>query len=120
VSRADLFRMHSDETVVRSTCPACGTVDVPPEAVTVLVAAEDVDPLYRYTCPQCFGIVEKPTSPRAVPMLQSAGARIVLVPAEVAERAGSLHGDVIADADVDAFLAELGTSDDLARLAAGQ
>ncbi|MGH3743888.1 MAG: hypothetical protein ACRDTP_03400 [Mycobacteriales bacterium] len=110
--------MSSDETVVRSTCPACGTVDVPPDAVTVLVAGEDVDPLYRYTCPQCYAVVEKPTSARAVPMLQSAGARVVLVPAEFAERAGR-QGEALADDDLSAFLTALGSSDDLARLAAG-
>lgn len=111
--------MSSDETVVRSTCPACGTVDVAPEAVTVLVAGEDVDPLYRYTCPGCYGIVEKPTSARAVPMLRSAGARVVLVPAEIAERSRQ-HGELLDTGDLTEFLAALGESDDLARLAAGR
>lgn len=110
--------MSSDETVVRSTCPACGTVDVAPEAVTVLVTGEGSDPIYRYTCPQCYALVEKPTSARAVPMLQSAGAHVVLVPAEIAERAGRT-GEVLADADLSAFLAALGSSDDLARHAGG-
>ncbi|HEX7353309.1 MAG TPA: hypothetical protein VF288_00565 [Mycobacteriales bacterium] len=108
----------SDETVVRSTCPACGTVDVSPEDVTVLVAGEHIDPLYRYTCPGCYAVVEKPTSARAVPMLADAGAQIVLVPAEFAERSGRRDA-ALADDDLSAFVAALGSSDDLARLAAG-
>lgn len=108
--------MQSDETVVRSTCPTCGTVDVAPSEVTVLITSEDVDPQYRYTCPGCAGVVQKPTSARAIPMLRSAGATVIYVPAEVTERAGTAAAALTED-DVDAFCYALEGSDDLARLA---
>lgn len=108
--------MGTEETVVRSNCPVCGTVDLPADAVTVFVTADHTGPRYRYTCPSCYGIVEKPTTPRAVPMLRTAGARIVCVPAEPApETSGQL--DL---ADLAAFSRALAQVDDLARAAAQQ
>ena len=119
LAEPDAFCVSSDETVVRSTCPTCGTVDVAADAVTLFVTGPDSDPTYCYTCPQCFGHVEKPTSSRAISMLRSAGARVVLVPAEVTERAGDVRAarQELDDDDLLAFMRELAATDDLARFA---
>lgn len=116
----ELSGVNSDETVVRSSCPTCGTVDVAADTVTVLVttasAGGTTDPVYRYTCPSCLTVVQKPTSPKAVPLLRGAGARVVLVPAEIAERtpgtAPALDHEDLLD-----FVRALESADDLARLA---
>jgi len=107
--------VSNDETVVRSTCPACGTVDVAASEVTVLGHPAD-EPRYRYTCPQCYDVILKPTSEQAVSMLRLAGAQIFLIPAEIAERdpaARALDAD-----DLLAFSRALERTDELARLAA--
>lgn len=113
--------MNSDETVVRSSCPECGTVDVPAESVTVLIAAGvgalgAPDPVYRYTCPSCCASVQKPTSQKAVPLLRGAGAHVVVVPAEVIERwavvAAALDHEDLLD-----FTRALDGTDELAALA---
>jgi len=108
--------MADDTTVVRSTCPACGTVELAAECVTLLLTGDGSDPRYRYTCPSCFGIVDKPTSAHAVEMLRGAGARLVYVPAEVIER--SLAADRLELDDLVAFTSALAQVDDLASVAA--
>jgi hypothetical protein len=119
---SDPSSVNTDETVVRSSCPTCGTVDVPADQVTVLVTATAprdghvADPVYRYICPSCLNVVQKPTSPKAVPMLRGAGATIVLVPAEVTERCG-VSGPAIDHEDLLDLVRALDSADDLARLA---
>lgn len=114
--------VNYDETVVRSSCPECGTVDVPAESVTVLVSARfdapgGADPVYRYTCPGCVSEIEKPTSAKAVPLLRGAGARIVVVPAEVIER-WAVAAPALDAADLLELARALEGTDDLAALAA--
>ncbi len=113
----DTRLVSSEETIVRSTCPSCGTVEVPATQVTVLVSTTACDPLYRYSCPSCDGLVEKPTSVKAVPLLRGAGATIILVPAEVAERAGS-YAPALDHEDLREFGRALADADELAQLAA--
>jgi hypothetical protein len=112
--------VSSDETVVRSTCPTCGTVDVPADAVTVLVTgsieAPTSDPVYRYVCPVCAVVVQKPTASIAVAMLRSAGSTVVVVPAEVTERAPDTRPRLDQD-DLGELCRALDGVDDLARLA---
>lgn len=113
--------MNFDETVVRSSCPECGTVDMPAESVTVLVSAlfdapGGPDPVYRYTCPGCVSVVEKPTSAKAVPLLRGAGARVVVVPAEVIER-WSMSAPALDAEDLLELARALAATDELAALA---
>jgi hypothetical protein len=106
-----------EETVVRSSCVACGTVDMPADAVTVLLPAGGGTPRYRFACPGCAASVDKPTSHQAVLMLRNAGAVIVIVPAEVTERCAP--GAALTNDDLIDFARALADSDDLARLASG-
>ena len=105
----------SEETVVRSSCVACGTVDLPADAVTVLLPADGGIPRYRFACPGCASSIDKPTSHQAVLMLRNAGAVIVVVPAEVTERFSP--GAALTADDLIDFGRALASSDDLARLA---
>jgi len=71
---------------------------------------------YRYTCPDCLDLIIKPTTDRAVSMLRTAGARLVLVPAEVVEHDPAARA--LNDNDLAAFTQALQDSDNLADLAA--
>lgn len=106
--------VRDDETVVRSTCPSCGTVDLPADAVTVFITA-DGEPRYRYACPQCYATVDKPTTAQAITLLEDAGAHVVLVPAEAAE--GTPATRDFDDDDLIAFARALAATDDIAGLA---
>lgn len=60
-------------TTIRTTCPACGEVDLRPEAVSLCVEEPGRDGSYRFTCPRCGEVVEKPADRRIVALLLSAG-----------------------------------------------
>ena len=121
---------RSDDTVVRSTCPGCGTVDLPADQVTLLVAGDGAAPRYRFTCPSCHDMVDKPTTSRAAAMLRLAGARLVVTPGEPgppgAGPAGSPGGGQAGTAgagrldldDLAAFAAQLAAVEDIAAAAA--
>ncbi len=75
----------SDETVVRSSCLACGTVDLPVEAVTLYLVPGRTEPTYGFRCPRCFVHIRKSTSRQALALLVAAGVATVEVPAEAVE-----------------------------------
>ncbi len=83
--------------------------------MTVLVSPV-AEPRYRYTCPDCLDLIIKPTTERAVSMLRTAGARLVLVPAEVVEHDPA--GRPLDESDLASFTRALQDSDNLAALAA--
>lgn len=79
-------------TRIRARCPACGDVELAPEAMMVevshdahdLVAAESS---YRFTCPFCADTVRKPADERIVQLLINGGVPLEisadLVPADL-------------------------------------
>ncbi|MHB8342251.1 MAG: hypothetical protein ACYDB7_13950 [Mycobacteriales bacterium] len=104
-----------DETVVRSSCWSCGTIDLAVDAVTVYVVPGSADPTYGFHCPRCLAAVRKSTTAEAVALLVAAGVGVVEVPPEAAEdkRGAPLTTDDLIDLG-----RALTASDDLARFAA--
>jgi hypothetical protein len=75
-------------TTVRAQCPACGDVQLQINDLTVRVCSDDTTPgAYRFRCPGCAEMVNRPASPRIIDLLVSAGAPHELWswPAELAE-----------------------------------
>jgi predicted RNA-binding Zn-ribbon protein involved in translation (DUF1610 family) len=68
-------------TRVRATCPSCGEMDLPASEV-VLRRSCDVDgrvladSSYRFRCPGCADVVEKPADERVVDLLITGGVPI--------------------------------------------
>lgn len=126
-SEADQLYVAFDDTLVRSVCPDCGTVELPATQVTVLLTYDGTPPRYRYTCPSCAQLVEKLTSQRAVSMLHGVGAHMVFVPAaqQSPVRDESFHADsrptaaAITTREIRAFRRALDQVGDIAAAAGG-
>ncbi|HVV30639.1 MAG TPA: hypothetical protein VHC41_07145 [Mycobacteriales bacterium] len=109
--------MADQNTFVRSTCPQCGTVDMPVAAITVFTTDAHA-PRYRYRCPLCRADVERDTTRSAVALLHEAGARVVPLSCPEGFRTirpacpGSRH-DPLTDAEVDEFVRALDRTDDV-------
>lgn len=103
-----------DETVVRSSCWSCGTIDLAIDAVTVYLIAGHGEPTYGFHCPRCLAAIRKSTTPEAVALLVAAGVGVVEVPAEAAEdkRGAPLTTDDLIDLG-----RALEATDELARFA---
>ncbi len=68
-------------TRIRASCPDCGEVDLRPEQVVLqLVRADDGDvtdgSTYRFSCPDCDGVVEKPADERIAQLLATGGVEV--------------------------------------------
>lgn len=61
-------------TTIRTVCtsPDCGSVDVSADEVDVDIEEHR----YRFTCPSCLSIIEKPTDPKIEALLITAGCRV--------------------------------------------
>ncbi len=60
-------------TVIRTTCPRCGEVEMTPEAILLSLRSAAGDASYRFLCPTCLDPVEKRADQRIVALLVSAG-----------------------------------------------
>ena len=110
--------MNRTDTVVRASCPDCGTVDLPAAEVTVYLPTGAAEPCYRYLCPHCEAMVEKRLAAVAVDLLERAGAAVVRLPQEQLA-APAMQVDAISPDDVRAFLRALSRTDDVAAAARG-
>jgi hypothetical protein len=72
------------ETVVRSSCLRCGTVDLSALDVTVY-AVSGAEPTYSFHCPRCRALVRKSTTIQAMRLLAGAGSTVVDLPAAATE-----------------------------------
>lgn len=68
-------------TRIRASCPDCGEVDLRPDEVVLrIVRADDGDvadgSLYRFSCPDCDGVVEKPADERIAQLLATGGVEV--------------------------------------------
>lgn len=62
-------------TTVRTTCPACGQVDLQPEDI-YLFEEPDLQIKYSFTCPVCEVVRAKRTDPKVLALLMSVGIEI--------------------------------------------
>jgi predicted RNA-binding Zn-ribbon protein involved in translation (DUF1610 family) len=60
-------------TLIRTTCPRCGEVELGPEAISLSVGDADEEPFYRFQCPACRESVLKRADSKIVALLVSAG-----------------------------------------------
>lgn len=68
-------------TRIRTTCPACGEVELIPTQVTMRIAHDELtlvgeDSRYRFICPCCQNVVSKPVTTRIAALLSSGGVEI--------------------------------------------
>lgn len=62
---------------IRTTCPACGEVDLNPGSVLVSVQGATGEGSYRFVCPKCLDAVEKRADRRIVALLRSVGVDVL-------------------------------------------
>ncbi len=60
-------------TLIRTTCPRCGEVEMGADAVLLSVRHPSQEASYRFECPRCRDQVEKPADAKIVALLVSAG-----------------------------------------------
>ena len=60
---------------IRTTCPACGEVDLRPEEIRLEVPQDVTDGEYGFRCPACAQDVSKEADATIVALLVSAGVR---------------------------------------------
>jgi predicted RNA-binding Zn-ribbon protein involved in translation (DUF1610 family) len=68
-------------TRIRASCPECGEVDLlPDEVVLTVVRAPDGEvgdgSTYRFSCPDCTGLVTKPADERIAQLLTTGGVAV--------------------------------------------
>lgn len=65
-------------TRIRATCPTCGEIELRPDDVVLHRILDGTGELlagtcYRFSCPDCAGVVEKPADDRVAGLLTSGG-----------------------------------------------
>lgn len=65
-------------TRIRATCPTCGEVELRPDDVVLHRIVDAAGSLlagtcYRFSCPECSSMVEKPADDRVADLLTSGG-----------------------------------------------
>jgi hypothetical protein len=60
-------------TTIRTTCPHCGAVEMGVDAVVLSIRDTSGTGIYRFLCPACSDLVEKPADRNIVAVLVSAG-----------------------------------------------
>jgi len=103
---------------IRTKCPWCGTVQVPPGQVTVRVCSADLSAAHVFSCPLCRRGVARPLAPiMSGPLLQAgSGFEVWHPPAELGEHGGG--GQPLTEADLAELLDLLDSEDWLEQLGA--
>lgn len=103
-------------TTIKASCPACGSVELTPEDITLMVCSLASLSYYTFDCPACTDEVRKPADDHVVSLLISGGvpAQVWDIPAEAMEvqTGPSLTYDDLLD-----FALHLGSTDNLAAVA---
>jgi hypothetical protein len=61
-------------TVIKSSCPVCGPVDLTPRDLTLNVSARSPEfNHYVFRCPHCQDRVERPATPEVIRLLADGG-----------------------------------------------
>jgi hypothetical protein len=64
-------------TTVRAPSICCGDVDLPHEAIDVVLPDDATHPYYTFVCPACGLLNDKAADRKVVAILQRAGCRIL-------------------------------------------
>jgi hypothetical protein len=101
---SDTMRNRRDavNTIVIATCATCEDVELDPRDIELRLCSHTPASTYRFICPSCGDVVEKPADDQeVVNLLMSAGVRTVVweLPAEMLEpREGApISGDDVLD-----------------------
>lgn len=75
-------------TIIKATCPVCGTVDLGIADVRVVVAAKLGRATYRFRCPLCQEEITKHAAEDVIRLLRGAGCHVeqLDIPDEYIER----------------------------------
>src|SRR5438876_12013927 len=63
-------------TTIRTTCPRCGEVDMSPESILLSIRDRAGEGSYRFSCPTCLYMIEKPADRKVVALRLSAGVEL--------------------------------------------
>ncbi|MEX1165011.1 MAG: hypothetical protein WEB03_15680 [Nitriliruptor sp.] len=68
-------------TRIRATCPSCGEVELRPGDVVLRRVTDEIGEVssgscYRFSCPDCTELVEKPADERIVSLLATGGVPV--------------------------------------------
>lgn len=60
-------------TSIRAKCPSCGVVDLPAEDISLHLHPSGARGAFRFICPECTTVVDRPASRKTVALLIAAG-----------------------------------------------
>lgn len=63
-------------TIIRTTCPRCGEVDIGPTSILLHASRGEQEGTYSFTCPACMDDVERPADRKVLALLLSAGVNL--------------------------------------------
>jgi predicted RNA-binding Zn-ribbon protein involved in translation (DUF1610 family) len=103
-------------TTIKASCPSCGSVELTPADLSLMVCSHAPLSYYSFQCPECGDEVRKPADDHVVSLLISGGVPAVVwdLPAEALEEK---NGPVLSYDDLLDFVLHLGTEDNLAEIA---
>jgi predicted RNA-binding Zn-ribbon protein involved in translation (DUF1610 family) len=104
-------------TTIKASCPSCGSVELTPADLSLMVCSHAPLSYYSFQCPECADEVRKPADDHVVSLLISGGVPAIVwdLPAEVLE---DKNGPALSYDDLLDFVLHLGTEDNLAAVAA--
>ncbi len=62
-------------TTIRTTCEACGDIELVPDDLWLELEADEIEGEYIFQCPYCDQTERKPASQRVVTILLASGVR---------------------------------------------
>ncbi len=66
-------------TTIKTTCAACGDVELGPKDLALELDVIGDSGTYRFTCPSCFTIQRRPANSRVVNVLLATGVEYEIV-----------------------------------------
>jgi hypothetical protein len=103
-------------TTIKASCPTCGSVELTPAELSLMVCSHASLSYYSFACPSCQDDVRKPADDHVVSLLISGGVPAIVwdLPAEATE---TKTGPALTYDDLLDFALHLGDDDNLAAAA---
>ena len=103
-------RMEWLMTTIRTTCEACGDVELTTSDIALELSGSGAEGTYRFSCPACRSVQRRPASQRVVNILLATGVayEVVVGPTPLTEN------------EIDRFVAMLDSDDWFGRLVASE
>ena len=92
-------------TTIKTTCSACGDVELTPEDLALELEPSEESGNYRFNCPECGQIERRPANPRVVSVLLATGVAYEVV-----------RPDPITELEIEEFVSALNSEIDPFRL----